>query len=244
MRSARSSIYRLVISVSPALLILILTVIISLVTGHPRGVFLSRSIGSMLVRFSLVTLIFIAPVFILPNLLTQLMKIGKNEGAFGQFVRAACPYQELSKANAWIIRPLQGIGLSMIFAERIVNFLEFLPVRLVLFFMVGALVSLFLSIVWAMDDLGVKIYNRRTGEVYMAGRSIGIVLPLITGAIGISGLFHLSTPLGALIDLLEIIMVLYPSYVFLVIFHREFIKMRLDSFAGRLILKRIDLELR
>ncbi len=106
------------------------------------------------------------------------------------------------------------------------------------------LVSLFLSVVWALDDLGVKIYNRRTGEVHLAGRSFGTVLPLITGAIGISTLFHLSSTLDALTELLQIIMVLYPSYVFFVIFHHEFIKIRINSLSRRLHLKRIEINLR
>ncbi|MCZ7395857.1 MAG: hypothetical protein ABOK23_00615 [Candidatus Methanoperedens sp.] len=245
MKLVESSAFRVAIWVSPALFILILTVMISLVTGHPQGLFLSRSIRGMLVRFVLVTLMFIAPVLILPNLLALVVNRAKNEMPFGQFVRAASDsYRELSKPDAWIIRPLQGIGLSLIFAERLVNLLEFLPARLVLFFMGSALVSLFLSVLWALDDSGVRIYNKRAGEVYMAGRSIGTVLPLITGAIGIASLFHLSSPLDALTELLEIVMVLYPSYVFFVIFHHEFIKRRIAPLSERLLLKRIEMSLR
>jgi hypothetical protein len=242
MRFTVSSALRVAISVSPALLILVLTVMISLMTGHPNGLFLSRSIKGVLIRFVLVTLIFVAPVLILPHLLAVVVNMEKNGGPFGQFVRAAS-YQELSKPDAWVLRPLQGIGLSMIFAERLVNFLEFLPARLVLFFMGSVLVSLFLSVVWALDDLGVRIYNRKTGEVHMAGKSIGIVLPLITGAIGISSLFHLSSPADAWAELLEIVMVLYPSYVFFIIFHKEFIKKRMASLMEGFLLKRIETNL-
>ncbi len=244
MRLAFSSALRLVISVSPALFILTFTIIISLVTGHPKGLFLSRSSLGILVRFVLVTLIFIAPVLILPKLLTLVVNMAKNVGPIGQFVRdSSDPSQELPKPDAWVIRPLQGIGLSMIFAERLMNVLEFLPARLVLFFIGSALVSLFLSVVWALDDSGVKIYNSRTGEVYMAGRSIGTLLPLIGGAIGISSLFHLNSPLDALIELFEIVMVLYPSYVFFVIFHQEFIRKRISTFSGKFRLKRIEMNL-
>ena len=231
--------------VSPALFILTLTIIISLVTGHPKGLFLSRSSWGILVRFVLVTLIFIAPVLILPKLLTLVVNMAKNEGPLGQFVRSSSgPRQELPKSDAWVIRPLQGIGLSMIFAERLVDLLEFLPARLVLFFIGSALVSLFLSVIWALDDSGVKIYNSRTGEVYMAGRSIGTLLPLIGGAIGISSLFHLNSPLDALIDLFEIVMLLYPSYVFFVIFHQEFIKSRISTLSEKFRLKRMEMNLR
>lgn len=245
MRLTPSSLLRLIIQLSPALFILILTLIISLAIGHTEGLFLTRSIRGILVRFVLVTLIFIAPVLIMPRLLVLVVTMAKNEGPFGRFVRAPLySYQELSKAEAWIIRPLQGFGLSLIFAERLENILMFLPARLVLFFIGSALVSLFLSVVWALDDLGVKIYARRTEEVYKAGRSIGTVLPLIGGAIGISSLFHLSTPQDALAELLGIVMVLYPSYVFFVIFHQEFLKKRIAPLSERLLLKRIEVNLK
>lgn len=245
MRLAKSSVLRVAILVSPALFILILTVLISLMAGPSQGLFLSRTIRGIVVRFVLVTLIFVAPVLILPNLLVFVVKMAENEGPLGQFVRSAlCPCQQLSKLDAWVFRPLQGIGLSMIFAERLEYLLEFLPVRLVLFFIGSALVSLFLSVVWALDDSGIKIYNRGTGEVRMAGRSIGVVLPLIAGVVGISSLFHLNSPLDALIDLFRIVIVLYPSYVLFIIFHQEFIKMRMASLSKSFHLKRIEMDLR
>jgi hypothetical protein len=245
MRLAKSSALRVAILVSPALFILILTIIISLMTGPSQGLFLSHTIRGILVRFVLVTVIFVVPVLILPNLLFLVVNMAKDEGPFGQFVRAALSSnQELSKLDIWFFRPLQGIGLSMIFAERLEYLLEFLPVRLVLFFMGSALVSLFLSVVWALDDLGVKIYNRRSGEVRMAGRSIGVVLPLIAGVVGISSLFHLNSPLDALTDLFGIVMVLYPSYVFFIVFHYEFIRARIASLSERFHLKRIEMDLR
>ncbi len=241
MNLKKSSIIRVAGSVSPALIILILTVVISLAIGHPQGLFLTRSIRGIVLRFVLVTLLFVAPVLILPRLLVTVAELGKNESTFGQFVMTTLgSYQKLSMSGAWLIRPLQGIALSMILAERLENLLEFLPARLVLFFMTSVLVSLFLSIIWALDDLGVKIYNKSTGEVYMAGRSIGTILPLIAGAIGISSLFHTSSPIVALIELLEIVMVLYPSYVFFIIFHQEFVKRRIAPLSERLILKRIE----
>lgn len=50
MRLTVPSVLRVVISVSPALFILILTVIISLMTEHPQGLLLTRSIRGILVR--------------------------------------------------------------------------------------------------------------------------------------------------------------------------------------------------
>ena len=245
-----ASLSRLTLAALPALFIFILTLIISLITGHPEGLFLTRSMNGIPARFVLVTFILVAPIPILPRLLALSGNLVKNERFFGQLVKAtALPLREFSTPVAWILIPLQGIALSMIFAERLLNFLEEfsigaiytgLLIRSTLFVIGSALVSLFLSIVWALDDLGVKIYNRKTGEVRMVGSSVGTVLPLITGAIGVTSLFHLSSPIDALADLLEIVMVLYPPYVLFAIFHHEFTTRRSSILSGKLLLRRIE----
>jgi len=150
----------------------------SLVTSHPEGLFFTRSIRSIPIRFVLVTLILVAPISILPGLLALVGNSAKNERFFGQLVKATVfSYREFSKPVAWVLRPLQGIPLSMIFAERFLSFLDELSIRAsyagilirsTLFVMGSALVSLFLSVVWALDNLGVKIYNRKTGMSALA----------------------------------------------------------------------------
>jgi hypothetical protein len=104
----------------------------------------------------------------------------------------------------------------------------------------SALASLFLAVVWTLDDLGVKIYNVNTGEVRMVGTSVGTILPLLAGAIGISGLFHLNSPLDALLELIEIAAVLYPPYLCFVIAHHEFIKKRSAVLSEKLPIKRVE----
>jgi hypothetical protein len=238
------------VAVSPAVLVLALTLVISLVSGHPKGLFLTSSIRGIPIRFLILTLILVAPILTLPKILIFTWNITKNRDVFGQqFVKGdAGTERELSKPVAWVLRPVQGISLSLILAERFLSLLESsigvsytrLLVSITLFFVGGALTSIFLSVVWAFDDLGVKIYNRKTDEVHMAGSSIGTILPLITGAIGVSGLFHTNLPMDALIDLLEIVMVLYPSYVFFALLHHEFVARRSHVMSEKLQLKRVQ----
>jgi hypothetical protein len=104
-----------------------------------------------------------------------------------------------------------------------------------------ALTSIFLSMVWTLDDLGVMIYNQKTGEVHMAGSRIGTVLPLITGGIGVSHLFHANFSLASLITLLQISMVLYPPYILFVAFHHNFIRKRYVTLSERLMLKSMEI---
>lgn len=159
---------------------MILVLVISFVSGHPQGLFLSRSIRGIPIRFLLVTVVLILPVLLLPKLVGLVGRIATNQGILGELVKTTVSADmALSISVTWILRPVQGISLSLIFAERFLSFLEFsvgasyttILTRLSLFVIGGALSSLFLSTVWALDDLGVKIYNGKTGEIRMAGSS-------------------------------------------------------------------------
>jgi hypothetical protein len=148
----------------------------------------------------------------------------------------ATPLHEFNVSSDLVLRPLQGMALSLIFAERFLNFLELsagtsysnfvLKSAVFAFLMVNPLISLFLSFVWTFDDLGVKAYNKGTGEVRMLGRSIGIAIPLVTAAIGVFAMFHRAYSMDALIDLVGTLMVLYPPYLICVIFHHHFVRNR------------------
>jgi hypothetical protein len=242
--------YKIAIAVIPGVFVLVLTMAISFLTGHPEDLFLTRSIIGIAVRFVVLTVLLAVPILALPRLLTFTSKVTKNRDIFGyMFARASTSVdRELNKLVVWALRPLQGIGLSLILAERFLGLLEFSTgvsysrflISLALLFMGGVFTSIFLTVVWSLDDLGVRIYNSRTAEVQMAGSSIGTFLPLITGAIGVFGLFHTSLPMDALIDLIEIVMILYPSYIFFAVLHHEFIARRSLILSSKLQLRRIQ----
>jgi len=242
--------YKMAIAVSPAVFVFALTMVISFVTGNPEDLFLTSSIRGIPVRFVVLTILLATPILALPRLLTFTWKITKNRDVFGyKLVRANTSVdREVSKLVVWALRPLQGISLSLILAERFLGLLEFSTgvsyprflVSMALLFMGGAFTSVFLSVVWAFDDLGVRMYNSKTAEVHMPGSSIGTFLPLITGAIGVFGLFHTHLPMDALTDLLEIVMVLYPSYVFFAVLHHEFIARRSLVLSEKLQLNRVQ----
>jgi hypothetical protein len=200
-------------------------------------------------RFVIVTLILIAPILLLPRLLTLVRKLTKSDQIFGQLVRVKTSiHSKLDEFVAWCLRPLQGIALSMVFAEKFLELLEFsvgssyagVLARLILFVVGSALVSLFLSAIWMLDDLGVMAYNKKTGELRMAGSIVGIALPLVSGAIGVSSLFHRSSAIEALTDLVGITMVLYPPYMLFVMAHHEFVRRRSDVLLEKLQPKSIE----
>jgi hypothetical protein len=233
----------------PAILVLLLTETVSYVTGYPEGLFLSRLIRGVSTRFVLIMLMLLAPLPLLPRLLIWLSKVGRNTGFIGQLASTGTrPYGELSKLAVGFFRPIQGIALSLIFAEKLLQLMEFsigispsrILVRMTLFMLGSILVSLLLSIIWTLDDLGVKMYNEKNGEVRLLGGTVGVVLPLITGLVGITTLFQHDTLAGVLTDLLGIGMILYPPYAIFAFIHYEFFRRRSLVLLQRLSLKRIE----
>lgn len=238
-------------AVLPASAVLGITLIISVVTGNPEDLFLSRSTEGILARFVLTTPVLIMPIGLLPRILTRAGRFTQSSRLFGQFVKSkVTPFHEITVSNDLVLRPLQGMALSLIFAERFLDFLTFstgtsyagfiLASTVFSFLMVNPLISLFLSFVWTFDDLCIKVYNRQTDESRMLGRSIGIAIPLITGAIGTFTIFHRTHPIDALIDLVGTLMVLYPPYVLCVIFHHQFVRSRFIDLSQRLPFDRLE----
>jgi hypothetical protein len=64
--------YKIAIAVSPAVFVLVLTIVISFVAGHPEGPFLTRSTRGIPVRFVVLTILLAAPILALPRLPTFL----------------------------------------------------------------------------------------------------------------------------------------------------------------------------
>jgi len=201
----------------------------------------------------LITVFLVAPIFFLPKLLDLVGYFAKNRSLFFELVKnPVIPHPSFSKFISWILRPVQGIALSMIFAERFLSLLEYsvtgssasLVVRSALFIIGSALVSLFLGVVWTLDDLGIKIYNQKTGELHMVGSSVGTILPLISGVIGITSICFRCSVEDAVVNLLEIVMILYSPFVLFVVIHEYFVERRRDILSKRLSLREIETRLK
>jgi hypothetical protein len=142
----------------------------------------------------------------------------------------------------WVIRPFQGIGLSMLIATKLLTLLEvytgskitvdavlpqgaFNPGRFFSATAIGIFVSLLLSFLWTLDDLGVRHYNGKTGEVRMIGKYIGLLLPIFFGFYGIISLFEKSDQLLVAIKYIaQMVVVLYPPFVVFNVLHSRYLK--------------------
>lgn len=245
----------LAILLFPAILILVVTIAIAISFGPDItwNMFLTHAKERLPIRFVFITLILLAPISSLSRLLGLIGRSASSEMFFGELVKAEAVYKKnISKSIIWLLRPLQGIGLSMIFAQRLLDLFQFsagsspaiILLRPTLFILSSLLVSLLLSLVWALDDLGIRIYNRRGGEVHTAGASIGTILPIVFGALGIYNLFHAMPAVNALMTVVGIAMVLYPPYVIFAIVHHHYVKKRFASLSGRLRFRSIGIQIR
>jgi hypothetical protein len=143
--------------------------------------------------------------------------------------------------EAWVVRPLQGIGLSMLIATKLISVLQIytgskvsgallMPSRGFIFekfitttaIFVGT--SVLLSFLWTLDDLGIRHYNKKTGEVRMIGKYLGALLPTIFGFYGLVSLYGEYTQSMALTYVTQMAIVLYPPFVIFTVFHNRYIK--------------------
>jgi len=237
-----------------ALLIFALTVILPSIMRYPEGLSLTRLIRVIPVRVvmtAVTTGVLVAPVIAISSILSFATKRIQG-GLLGQLVRVEISSPiKLKMFDTHLLRPLQGIGLSLIFSERLLQMVELtgeatysrLLVRLILPFVGNVMVSLLLSNVWAFDDLGFRFYFKKTGEVRTAGSNVGLILPLITGVIGAATLFRDVTITKALMDLTGMVMILYPPYVFFAIIHHEFVRRKASTLLRQLQVTKVETNL-
>ena len=228
----RHSLLDSVFEFSPAIVVLAATFVVSFYAGTAEGLYLVQSHVRTLVRFLAITMILLAPLPILPPFILFAGKRLTEEGFFGRLVkgemRSSAPFR---KSLLWIIRPLQGIGMSLLFSNQFLNLFKTFPqasfldalIRPILFVVVSVPISILFSTIWSLDDLGVRLYLKQSGEVRLVGSYVGTILPVASGALGIYSLLQRSSPVDALLLLGLMVMALYPPYVLFAVIHDKFL---------------------
>jgi predicted DNA repair protein MutK len=162
---------------------------------------------------------------------------------------------EIHPIKHWLFRPFQGIGIGLLFATKLLGVLQivtgstataslFLPrgqfqlVRLLIVTWMTVLVSVLLSTLWTMDDLGIRYFNRKDYEIKMVGKYVGTLMPTVFGLYGVLSLFDQFSKMQALIYLLQIIVMLYPPFTVFSILHAHFIQRRAENLSKRLFVRR------
>jgi hypothetical protein len=234
----------------PALAILLATLIISTFITEFTFNFGLKALWKTLFRFLRLSLLLTLPMYLLPGICSVM------EGVFNRGKQYLIQVQEehdtgVHPLKNWIIRPFQGIGLSMLLATKLLAFLEIytgskisvdtvLPsgkfeiARFLSSIAIGIVVSLLLSVLWTLDDLGIRHFNRKTREVRMIGKYIGLFLPIFFGFYGIISLFENNTQLLVAKYVGQMTVILYPPFVVFNVLHSRYLKRREEVFLKRL----------
>ncbi len=236
--------------IGPALATLLVTLVISAFITEFTFNFGLTALWKTLLRFLRLSLLLTLPLLLLPSLCTLL------ESCFKGGRRRLIQIQEdrdpaIHPLKNWVIRPFQGIGLAMLLATKLLTFLEFYtgskiavdtilpqgafnPGRFISSIAIGIIVSLLLSFLWTLDDLGIRHYNKKTKEVRMIGKYVGLLLPIFFGFYGIISLFDNNSQVLVVRYVAQMVVVLYPPFVVFNVLHSRYLKSREKVLLRRL----------
>ena len=234
-RLEKISAVSIIMAVWPALFVLLLTLVISVFFTEFTFVSGTKAIWLVFLRFFRLLLILILPVFLLAKIfsITQGFLHGRNwELIQIQEERS----RVINPLKNWLLRPLQGIGLSMLVATKLIILLgiysgsvidasailhpaTFNIWRFLIITGMAVTISLLLSCLWGLDDLGVRLYNRKTKEIKMIGRYLGMILPILFGFYGMITIFQNHTQVLAIQYILQMVLILYPPFLIFNVFH-------------------------
>ena len=196
-------------------------------------------------RFLKFAIILCLPLFVLPKV--YLFILSKFSHHLVQL--NAAREKKLKPFVHWLSRPLQGIGIGLVFSTKLLTVLQLIsgPVdssifliaegpypfgRLVVVSLVTAGVSFFLSALWAFDDTGVRYYLKKDQEIKMIGKFVGTVVPFTFSIYGMLNLMANYSTYEALQLVIKIALVLYPPMTVFVVFHFYFVTKKIGLFAN------------
>jgi hypothetical protein len=140
----------------------------------------------------------------------------------------------------WFARPFQGIGIILLFSTKLLISLSiivgvpesslflgsghFQTSRFLTVTVITILISILLSNIWTLDDMGIRFFNRKHMEIKMIGKYVGTLMPIIFGFYGIFTL-HANYPAkDALIYLFKLVIILYPPFLIFAVIHAYLIR--------------------
>ena len=204
-----------------------------------------------LLRFFRLTLVLCLPLYAFSPIYSFV--VDKIKGKLLQMEKI----QELhiNPAKHWMFRPFQGIGIGLLFASKLLIALQvitgvttnpfplfprsqFSPVRLLVISGIAVVISLLLSVLWTLDDVGIRYVNRKDQEIRMIGKYVGTIMPIIFGFYGIFSLIADFPALQVFIHLFKIVIILYPPFTVFTVFHAHFLKNRAEHFFPKASLRK------
>jgi len=155
----------------------------------------------------------------------------------------------------WIFRPFQGIGIELLFETKLLTVLQvitgvatkpfplfsrshFQPGWLLVISGITVVISLLLSILWTLDDVGIRYVNRKDQEIRMIGKYVGTLMPIIFGFYGIFSLSANFPTSQVFIYLFKTVIILYPPFTVLTVFHTRLLRNKAEYFFQKASLEK------
>ena len=237
-----------------AVVVLILTISLSIFLGDFTFLRGSEAIYKGLLRFFRITLLLCLPLYLLFPIFEGLGRVvqRKNEAFFQVKEKQEL---EIHPVKHWLLRPFQGIGIGLLFGMKLLSVLQvmtgttataslLIPTgqfqfgRFLIVSGITILVSLLLSTLWTLDDMGIRYFNRKNHEVRMIGKYAGTLMPILFGFYGVFSLFSEFQRTEAIVYLFKIVVILYPPFAVFSVFHTHFLQKRGETLLERLLIER------
>lgn len=226
-------------AVWPALAVLSATLIISVFITEFTYVTGVKALWVVLLRFARLLLILTLPLLLLQFFCRRVNSLlNRGNGRLVQ-IEETRDYN-LAPSKIWLIRPLQGIALIMLIASKLITVLQlythstgnaailppiqFDPWRLAVVTIIVAVTSSLLSTLWTLDDLKIRYFNSKSKELKIAGKYLGLLLPVFFGFYGIVNLFEDYEYFEAAQYIVQMIIIFYPPFVIFSALHNQYIR--------------------
>jgi len=236
--------------IAHAVAILILTISLSVFLGEFTFLKGAEAIYKGLLRFSRITLLLCLPLYLLLPIFGKLGKVvQRKNSAFLQMKEKQD--LEIHPVKHWLLRPFQGIGIGLLFGIKLLSVLQIVTGstisaslliprgqfelgRFLTVTGITIVISLLLSTLWTLDDMGIRYFNRKNHEIKMIGKYVGTLVPVIFGFYGILSLFGEFQIKQSLIYPFQMVLILYPPFTVFSVLHTHFIQKRVELFSNKL----------
>ena len=248
---SRRTVSQLVKEISPALVILFFTILLSGFLSSSTSINGSQIIYRVFFRFFRFTSLLCLPLYAISPIFSFVInRIRKR-----LLQTETRQKLDIHPAKHWIFRPFQGIGIGLLFETKLLVTLQIITGvttkpfllshqghlvlgRLLVSGGITVLISILLAILWTLDDVGIRYVNRKEQEIRMIGKYVGTLMPILFGFYGILSLITDYPAMQVVIYLLKTVIILYPPFMVFTIFHAHFVKNRAAYFSQKASLQK------
>ena len=232
-------------------MVLILTISLPIFLGDFTFLRGSEAIYKGLLRFFRITLFLCLPLYLLLPVFGRLRKVVQRKNSIFLQMKEKQDLK-IHLVKHWLLRHFQGIGIGLLFGTKLLSVLQvvigttpsasllvpkgqFQFGRFLIVSGITIFVSLLLSTLWTLDDMGIRYFNLKNHEIKMIGKYAGTLMPVLFGFYGVFSLFSEFQKTEALLYLFQVVVILYPPFTIFSVFHTHFVQKRAENLLDRIL---------